>query len=81
VPYRREDFVRPISHNATFSPDDPLPTILADLACPECGNPDPGDAHGRITDNRVRFFCDCCGAFITVVLTDEQARAMHRYVS
>ena len=67
-----------ISHTATFSPADPPTRILEDLACPGCGHQDPTDAHRPISENRMRIFCDCCGAFITIVLSDEQARAINR---
>ena len=67
-----------ISYTATFSPDDSLARILEDLACPVCGQQDPGDAHRSITSNKMRIFCDRCGAFITVSFSDEQARALHR---
>ncbi len=68
-----------VSHTATFSPTDPLARMLQDLDCPICGHHDPGDAHRWITDNKVRIFCDCCGAFITISMTDEQARAIHQW--
>ncbi|MGA2927027.1 MAG: hypothetical protein ABSG43_13705 [Solirubrobacteraceae bacterium] len=68
-----------VSHTATFSPTDPLARMLEDLDCPVCGHHDPGDAHRWITDNKVRIFCDCCGAFITISMTDDQARAIHKW--
>jgi hypothetical protein len=67
-----------ISHTANFRPTDTLPTILEDLACPACGYQDPGEAHHRITHNMIHIFCDCCGAFTTILLSDEQARAIQR---
>lgn len=66
-----------VSHIATFSPTDGLPRILEDLACPACGGQDPADARHRVTDNKIRVFCDCCGTFVTIVLSDAQARALH----
>jgi uncharacterized Zn finger protein len=63
-------------HTATFSPVDPLPRIIEDLACPACGHHD-SDVRNWISDNTIRVFCDCCGAFVTIVLSDEQARAIH----
>ena len=68
-----------VSHTATFSPTDPLARMLQDLDCPVCGHHDPGDAHRWITNNKVRIFCDCCGSFITISMTDEQARAIHQW--
>jgi len=67
-----------ISHTAKFSPADTLPRILEDLACPACGHQDRRDAPRSITGNKMRIFCDCCGAFITITLSDEQARALRR---
>jgi len=67
-----------ISHTATFGAADMLPRILEDLACPACGYRDPDDAYNWITDNKLRIFCDCCGAFVTIWLSDEQANAIHR---
>lgn len=67
-----------ITYIAKFSPSDAPAQILADLCCPACGHRDPGDPHVRVSSNRVRIFCDCCGAFATVVLSDEQANAVHR---
>jgi hypothetical protein len=26
--------------------------------------------------NRMRIFCDCCGAFVTILLNDEQVEAI-----
>jgi hypothetical protein len=63
---------------ATFSPTDPLARILADLACPIGGYQDPGNGHNRITDHKMRILCTCCGSFITILVTDEQAQAMYR---
>jgi hypothetical protein len=31
-----------------------------------------------VTGDRVRIFCDCCGAFTTIIFSDEQAAAMRR---
>ena len=70
-----------VSHTATFSPTDPLSRMLEDLDCPVCGHHDPGGAHRWITDNKVRIFCDCCGSFITISMSDEQARAIHQWTA
>jgi transcription elongation factor Elf1 len=67
-----------ICHAATFAPDDSPARIREELVCPACGHQDPGDAHLRVTDNSVRIFCGACGAFITITMSDEQARAMRR---
>ena len=67
-----------VSRAATFAPGDTLPVILADLACPACGRLDPEALHGHITRNRIRMFCDCCGAFVTTTLSDDQATALNR---
>jgi hypothetical protein len=68
-----------ISRSAKFSPADTLPRILEDLACPACGHQDPGNARNWIGDNEMPIFCEGCGAFITVLLTEEQAQAIHRW--
>ena len=68
-----------ICHTAKFSATDALPRILEDLVCPACGHQDPGDAHSSITDNRIRIFCDCCGAFVTILLSDKQALVLRRH--
>jgi hypothetical protein len=67
-----------ISYGAKFNPADAPARILKDLACPVCGHQDPGNAHRSIADNKLRIFCDHCGAFITISLSHEQARALHR---
>lgn len=67
-----------IVHAAKFSRTDTQPRILEDLACPACGRQEPADASTRITDNKIRIFCEGCGAFITVLLNDEQANALRR---
>jgi transcription elongation factor Elf1 len=67
-----------ILHTAKFDPSDSPARILQDLVCPACGREDPADACNRITDNKLRIFCDGCGAFATILLNDEQVRAIHR---
>jgi hypothetical protein len=67
-----------VSHTAHFAPGDTFPHILEDLACPACGRQDPQVLRCGITENRIRLFCDCCGAFITFVLDDAQAGALGR---
>jgi len=67
-----------LSHTAEFSPTDDSAAILTDLACPACGHQGPGPASGGIMDDKLRMFCDCCGAFVTITLNEEQARAIRR---
>jgi hypothetical protein len=50
--------------------------MLADLACPACGNVESRELPDRIAMNQMRIFCDCCGAFVTIMLTDEQVEAI-----
>jgi transcription elongation factor Elf1 len=68
-----------IARTATFSPDDTFDRILEDLACPACGHEDPGNAQKWLDENKLRIFCEGCGAFITISVSDEQARAIHRW--
>jgi transcription elongation factor Elf1 len=68
-----------ISRTAKFSSSDSLPDILADLACPSCGHRDVGEAFNRITDNKIRIFCDSCGAFATIELNDDQTLTCRRW--
>lgn len=67
-----------ISRPAGFSPDAPLPRMLEDFACPACGCPYPDVALPQFADNKILRFCDGCGAFITTLLSNAQARAIHR---
>jgi transcription elongation factor Elf1 len=50
--------------------------MLADLACPACGHVESRELPDRIAMNRMRIFCDCCGAFVTILLNDEQVEAI-----
>jgi transcription elongation factor Elf1 len=52
--------------------------MLADLACPACGHIESHELPDRIAMNRMRIFCDCCGAFVTILLNDEQVEAIRR---
>jgi transcription elongation factor Elf1 len=70
-----------ISRTATFSPDDTTDRILEDLACPACGHQDLGSAHNRLATNELRIFCDGCGAFITISMSDEQATTIQRWAT
>lgn len=67
-----------IFYTAKFSPTESPDQILEDLACPACGRRDPTRAYNRISDNKLRTFCEGCGAFTTVLLNDEQVRALQR---
>ena len=68
-----------ITRNAVFGPGDAAEQILAELTCPACGYRDPDDACRPTPGNRVRFFCDGCGAFVTIVLSDTQAETVRRW--
>lgn len=61
---------------ATFAPGDSREQILEELACPACGHREPAEAFPAISGDRVRFFCDCCGTFTTIILSAEQAAAV-----
>jgi hypothetical protein len=65
-----------IASTAHFSPADPLPRMLEDLACPSCGHQDPGCVRSQMRDYKLRIFCECCGAFVSISLTSEQADAL-----
>jgi hypothetical protein len=66
-----------ISRRATFSPQDTTDRILEDLSCPACGRLDLdfplAPAHGRLAANKLRIFCEGCGAFVTISMSDAQA--------
>ena len=70
--------MRELSRTATFAPSDATPRILQDLACPGCGHEDPALVQRSIVDNKVHIFCDACGAFITVTMSDEQSDTIRR---
>ena len=63
---------------ATFRPEDSMARMLEDLACPACGHREQVGAFPSITGDRIRVFCDCCGTFATIVLSEEQAAAIRR---
>jgi transcription elongation factor Elf1 len=73
--------MREISRSATFSPSDGTPRILQDLGCPGCGHEDPTLVKRSIIDNKVHIFCDSCGAFVTILLDDEQSDTIRRRCS
>ena len=72
--------MRELSRSATFSPSDGLPRILQDLGCPACGHEDPTLVQRSIIDNKVHIFCDSrrCGAFVMILLDDEQSDTIRR---
>ena len=65
-----------ISHTAEFSPEAPPAEILGELTCQACREPQSGQLPQRITDNQLRIFCEHCGAFTTILLSDAQVRAV-----
>jgi hypothetical protein len=62
---------------AQFSASDSRDRILEDVACPACGHRNPTELRRQIVENKLRVFCDGCGAFLTVALTDEQIEVMY----
>ncbi|MGN6871028.1 MAG: hypothetical protein ACTHMY_21760 [Solirubrobacteraceae bacterium] len=70
-----------ITRVAAFGPTDTDERILAEIACPSCGYRDPSDTFRVRPGNRVRFFCDGCGAFVTILLSDAQAEIVRRWES
>jgi hypothetical protein len=68
-----------ITRSAAFRPGDTAEQILADIACPACGYQDPVDTYRLPLGNRVRFFCDGCGAFVTILLNEAQAEIVRRW--
>ena len=66
---------------ATFRPEDSMARMLEDLACPACGHREQANAFPSISGDRIRVFCDCCGTFATIVVSDEQAAALRRQQS
>ncbi len=67
-----------ITRIAELGPTDTAERIRAAIACPACGYSDPDDAYRVTPANRVRFFCDGCGAFVTILLSDSQAEILRR---
>jgi hypothetical protein len=55
--------------------------MLDDIACPACGHLDSADTYRLTPGNQVRFFCDGCGAFVTVLLDEAQADAVRHWSS
>jgi hypothetical protein len=70
-----------ITRVAEFGPTDTAERIRAAIACPACGYSDPADTYRVTSGNRVRFFCDGCGAFVTILLSDRQAEIIRRWES
>jgi hypothetical protein len=73
--------MRAVTHTAQFGPGDAVARILDDIACPACGYHDPSETYRVTPGNRVRYFCDGCGAFVTIVLSDAQAGAVQDWSS
>ncbi len=70
-----------LTHTARFGAADALERMLDDIACPACGYLDPADTYRLTPGNKVRFFCDGCGAFVTILLDDAQAEAVRHWSS
>lgn len=71
-----------VTHTATFRAADTFSRILEDMICPVCGYRDPADTYRLAPGNKVRFFCDGCGALVTVLLSAEQADVVqHRSIA
>lgn len=70
-----------LTHTARFAAADSLDRMLEELACPACGYLDPAERYRLTPDNKVRFFCDGCGAFVTILLSDAQADAVRHWSS
>lgn len=70
-----------ITRNAQFGPADAADRILDDISCPACGYRDPAETYRLTLGNKVRFFCDGCGAFVTILLTDAQAAVIRTWSS
>lgn len=68
-----------ITRSAGFDPTDTAERILAAISCPACGYRDPSDIYRVTLANRVRFFCDGCGAFVTLLLSDAQADVVRHW--
>ena len=73
--------MRARSHTAQFGPGEPVARMLDDMACPDCGYLEPAETYRLTPGNRVRYFCDGCGAFVTIELSDAQADAVQRFSS
>lgn len=68
-----------ITRTAAFGPFETAERVLTEISCPGCGcPPDTYRLTGRAGASRVRFFCDGCGAFVTIVLSEAQAVAVRR---
>ncbi len=65
-----------ITRTARFRPADAIGQILEEMACPRCGYLDLAVTPRLALGNRVRFFCDGCGAFVTLMLNDAQVEAV-----
>ena len=70
-----------ITRVAEFGPADAVDRIREDIACPACGYRDPAESYRWTLGNKVRFFCDGCGAFVTILLSDAQAEVVRGWSS
>ena len=70
-----------ITHTAQFAPAAAITRILEDIACPACGYVEDAERYRLSPGNRMRFFCDGCGAFVTILLSKEQADAVRAWSS
>lgn len=68
-------------HVAGYGHGHPLDRLVADLCCPRCGYHDPNGSHTGVQDGSLRYFCDSCGAFVTVALTPAQARVLQTWLT
>jgi hypothetical protein len=62
-----------ITRTAQFGPADALARMLDDISCSVCGYREPADTYRLSVGNNVRYFCDGCGAFVTISLNPQQA--------
>ena len=54
---------------------DTIAQVLESFTCPACGHPGAGATCPRSGQDRIRIFCDCCGAFVTIELSHEAGPA------
>ncbi len=65
-----------ITRTARFTPGADRAHIAEELACPSCGFADDAVTYRPTRENRLRVFCDGCGAFVVFTLSAEQAEAV-----
>jgi hypothetical protein len=64
-----------ITRTANFEPADTADRILDDIACPCCGYRDEAETYRLSLGHKLRFFCDGCGAFVTILLNTLRPRS------